>query len=165
MVDLPVLLDGTDHMCCGETRHVGETVRISLAFSRAGQVEITSRPDEINVLDEGKISIVGTADGMTGSDGPFGHGTLIASGDVQFAIHGDAPGPRVQCVGELYEARHGEPSGTTTGQLVAIHWRPGEALRYEPGIELQATDDWLEHEPEGLNFWAFEFTVRVHSDW
>ena len=164
MLDLPVWLDGVDHRCCGETRHIGETVRISLAFSRAGRVaEVTRRPDEIIVLDEGKISIVGTADGKTGNDGPFGYGTLIASGDVQFALHGDAPGPRVQCVGELYEARHGEPSGTTTGQLVAIQWRPREALRYEAGIELQATDDWLEHEPEGLSVWAFEFKLRVHG--
>ena len=125
-------------MCCGEARHVGELVRISLAFSRVGQVEVTSRPDEIIVLDEGNVTIVGTAGGEAGRDGPFGRGTLIASGDVQFAIHGEAPGPRVRCVGELYEARHGEPSGTTTGQLVAIHWRPDRALRCEPGIELQA---------------------------
>jgi hypothetical protein len=163
MVDLPVWLDGTDHICCGEARHVGETARIPLAFSRVGQVEVSSRPDEIIVLDEGKVSIVGTADGQAGSDGPFGRGTLIASGDVQFAIHGEAPGPRVQCVGELYEARHSEPSGMTTGQLVAIHWRPGLMLRSQPGIELQATDDWLEHQPEGLIFWEFELTVRVHG--
>lgn len=163
MVDLPVWLDGADHLCCGEARRVGETAQISLAFSRAGQVEVTSRPDQITVLDEGKISIVGTADGEAGSDGPFGHGTLIESGDVQFAIHGDAPGPRVQCLGEFYEARHGEPSGTTTGQIVAIHWRPRDALRYAPVIELQATNDWMGHEPEGRISWAFEFTVRVHG--
>jgi hypothetical protein len=162
MVDLPVWLDAADHMCCGQARRVGETAQFSLAFSRAGQVEVTSRPDEIIVLDEGKISIVGTADGEAGSNDPFGYGTLVESGDVQFAVHGDAPGQRVQCVGEFYEARHGEPSGTTTGQIVAIRWRPREGLGYGPGIELQATDDWLEHEPEGLIFWAFEFTVRVH---
>jgi hypothetical protein len=101
------------------------------------------------VLDEGKISIVGTADGMTGSDGPFGHGTLIASGDVQFAIHGDAPDPRVQCVGELYEARHGEPSGTTTGQLVAIHWRPGEHFGMSRGSNCRPLTIGLSMSPKG----------------
>jgi hypothetical protein len=161
MVDLPVWLDSVDHMRCGEARHIGERVRFPLAFSRAGKIEVTTRPDQVVVLDEGKINIVGRAGGKTGSDGPFGHGTVIESGDVQFAIHGDAPGPRVLCMGKLYEARHGEPHGTTTGQLIAIRWRPREVLRYQPGMELQATDDWLEHEQEGPDQWAFEFTVRV----
>jgi hypothetical protein len=161
MVDLSVWLDAVDHMCCGEARRAGDTVRIPLAFSRAGKVHVTTQPDRIAVLADGTISIVGTAGGMTGIDGPFGHGTLVRSGGVRFAVHGDAPGPKVLCVGELYEARHGEPSGTTTGQLIAIRWRPRQALRYEPGIELQATDDWPEHELEASHSWAFEFTVRV----
>lgn len=125
-------LDGVDHMCCGEAREVGQTVQVSLALS-AGLVEAANRPDEVVVLEEGNISIVGTADGQVRGPGPFEHGTLIDSGDVQFAMHGDAPGPRVRCVGKLYEALHGEPSGTTTGQLIAIHWRrrgaPGPSFR------------------------------------
>ena len=132
-----------------------------LAFSRAGKIEVTTRPDQVVVMDEGKVNIVGKADGKTGSDGPFGHGTVIESGDVQFAVHGDAPGPRVLCVGELYEARHGEPHGITTGELLAIRWWPREVPGDQPGMELQATDDWVEHEQEGLHQWAFEFTVRV----
>lgn len=128
MADLPIWLDGGDHMCCGEPRHVGQTVRLALAFSRAGKVQATSEPDQITVHGDATVTIIGTADGKTDIDGPFGHGSLIQSGNVQFAIHGDPPGPKVRCTGELYEARHGEPAGTTTGQLIAIRWRPQEAL-------------------------------------
>lgn len=163
MVDPPVWLDAVDHMCCGEARRAGDTVRIPLAFSRAGKVHVTTQPDQIAVLPDGTISIVGTAGGKTRIDGPFGHGTLVRSGGVRFAVHGDAPGPKVHCEGELYEARHDEPSGMTTGQLVAIRWRPLRGLRYEAGIELQATGDWPEHESEAPDSWAFEFTVRVND--
>lgn len=162
MADLPIWLDGGDHMCCGEPRHVGQTVRLALAFSRAGKVQATSEPDQITVHGDATVTIIGTADGKTDIDGPFGHGSLIQSGNVQFAIHGDPPGPKVRCTGELYEARHGEPAGTTTGQLIAIRWRPQEALRYGPGIELRTTSDRCEQAPpEDSSSWAFEFTIKV----
>jgi hypothetical protein len=163
VVDLPVWLSGDDHMCCGEARRAGQLVQISLAFSRAGRVQATTQPEHIAVLADGTVSIVGPADGATGGDGPFGWGTLVQSGAVQFAIPGDAPGPAVRCEGKLYEARHGEPSGTTTGQLIAIRWRPRQALTNGPGIELQGTDDRPGRVAEGPDNWAFELTIRVND--
>lgn len=174
MADLPVWLDDCDHECCGESRHVGQRVRLWLAFSRAGTVEPASGPDQIIVPGDGTVTITGAAGGKTGLNGPFGHGTLVQSGSVQFAIHGDPPAPRVRCVGELYEGRHGVPAGTTTGQLVAIRWclaicetsadgQMSTVVGHEPGIELATTDDWRRHAPQDdpLSSWAFEFTIRV----
>lgn len=173
VADLPVWLDDWEHECCGESRHVGQRVRLALAFSRAGTIEPASGPDQITVPGDGTVTITGTAGGKTGLDGPFGHGTLIQSGSVQFAIHGDPPAPKVCCAGELYEGRHGEPSGTTTGQLVAIRWRPAicktsadgrgsTVVGHEPGIELATTGDWSRHGPRDDPIaWAFEFTIRV----
>lgn len=122
--------------------------------------------------DDGIVTITGAAGATTGFDGPSGTGTLIQSGSVQFAIYGDAPAPRVRCTGELYETRHGDPSGTTTGQLVSIRLRPAilrtsaggrvsTVTGHEPGTELPATGDWRTHAPENLIPWSFQFTIRI----
>ncbi len=92
MTDLPVWLADWEHECCGEARRVGQQVRLPLALSRTGRVHTTSEPDQIAVLDDGTVSITGTTGATTGFDGPSGPGTLIQSGNVQFAIYGDAPG-------------------------------------------------------------------------
>ena len=159
MTDLPVWLDDWEHECCGEDRRTGQAVQLSLAFSRTGSVEPATGPGQITVHDDGTVTITGTAGATTGFDGPFGPGTLIQSGRVQFAIHGDAPAARVRCTGNLYETRHGAPAGTTTGQIVGIRFRPAicqksadglgsVVIGHEPGTELRATGDWRKHVSE-----------------
>lgn len=73
--------------------------------------EPATGPGHIAVQDDGTVTITGTAGATTGFDGPFGPGTLIQSGNMQFAIHGGTPAARVRCTGNLYETRHRAPAG------------------------------------------------------
>lgn len=93
---------------------VGELVTVELTFH--GDTVAASEPDNIEVLEDGRVSIVGTALGSAGGEDGDTEGTLIASEGVRFAIAGDAPPARVRCTGELAEDRHGFPAGATAGR-------------------------------------------------
>jgi hypothetical protein len=166
MVSVPVWIESWVHECCGLARHAGETTELLLTFS--GDVAAATEPDSLHVLDEGRVKVIGAAVGRTDDAHADVDGTLIASGGLQFAIRGEAPAPRVCCVGELWETRHGFPTGLTKGRLIDIRWRPallrkiGERGRavdgYGPGTELRHTEEWPR---QGADVWALELTVWV----
>ena len=126
-----------------------------------------TEPDGIEVLENGRVSIVGSVAGVI-DDGEGAYGTLITSGEVRFAIPGNSSAPRVRCTGELAELRHGCPSAATTGRVVGICWRPAilhevsdrsyEIVGYAPGHQVRSTADI----PGGeASTWAFEVTIRA----
>lgn len=166
MVSVPVWIESWVHGCCGLARRTGETTELLLTFS--GDLAAATEPDSIDVLDEGRVKVIGTAVGRTDDAHADVDGTLIASGGLQFAIRGEAPAARVCCVGELWETRHGFPTGMTKGRLIDIRWRPallrkigerGSAVDgYGPGKELRHTEEWPR---EGADVWALELTVWV----
>ena len=164
MVSVPVWIESWVHECCGLTRRTGETTELLLTFS--GDVAAATESDSIDVLDEGRVKVIGTAVGRTDDAHADVNGTLIASDGLQFAIPGEAPAARVCCVGELSEIRHGWPTGVTRGRLIDIRWRPARLRKidehasavdgYGPGMELRNTEEWPR---EGADVWALELTV------
>jgi hypothetical protein len=174
VISLPVWIEDWAHECCGQPRRLGDPVELELTFD--GDVRAAGdAPGGIELLDAGQVSIVGTAIGPVTDEANQAGGTLIASGPVRFAIHGDPPADRVRCTGRLWETRHGGPTGITTGELAGIRWRPaiirhlspeaGEIAGYLPGDELTSTEDWQEHrDDENADSWAFELTVSVGGD-
>lgn len=60
---------GGDHTCCGELRHVGQVVRLALAFSRTGKVRASRGSDQSTAAGDGTVTITGTAGGKTDSGG------------------------------------------------------------------------------------------------
>jgi hypothetical protein len=167
MVDLPVWVPDWADECCGTARHVGETVHLQLTF--AGATVPAAGPDSVEVLDNGRVSVVGEVTGPAGhAEGNHTLGTQIASGRLKFALAGDAPAARVKCTGELEEIRHGFPSDVTTGLLTGIQWRPAIKRKldavssvidgYEPGEELASTED---RRRNGADSWAFLLTLRI----
>jgi len=166
MVSVPVWIESWVHECCGLARHTGETTELLLTFS--GDVAAATEPDSIDVLDEGRVKVIGTTVGRTDDAHADVDGTLIASGGLQFAIRGEAPAARVCCVGELWEIRHGWPTGVTEGRVIDIRWRPARLRKidehsfavdgYGPGIELEDTEEWPR---EGADSWALELTVWI----
>jgi len=168
VVNLPVWVQFWVQECCGVSRRVGDQVELLLTFH--GEVAETDEPDNLRVLDDGQVRIVGAAGSQVDHAHHASAGTLIASGGVQFAIEGEAPADRVCCTGRLWEDRHGWPTGLTAGRLAGIRWHPallrmvsdagGSIEGYGPGQELQSTDDWPASGPDP---WALELTVRVRD--
>jgi hypothetical protein len=166
MVSVPVWIESWVHECCGLARRTGEMTELLLTFR--GDLAATTEPDSIEVLDEGRVKVIGTAVGRTDDAHADVDGTLIASGGLEFAIRGEAPAARVCCVGELSEIRHGWPAGVTRGRLIGIRWRPARLRKideyssavdgYGPGTELSNTE---ERPSEGADVWALELTVWV----
>ena len=166
VIDLPVWIADWVYGCCGLVMHAGELVTLELTFH--GDTVAASEPDSIEVLEDGKVSIVGTVLGSAGDEDGDAEGTLIASGGVRFAIAGEAPAARVRCTGELAEDRHGFPAGATAGEVVGVRWRPAilrevgersfEIVGYGPGYELSSTAD---RPGDAVGSWAFELTVRA----
>jgi hypothetical protein len=167
VIDIAVWVDGVDHECCGETRRIGDRVGVDLMFY--GDLAPAADPDQVEVLDGGRVSIVGTVVGPVGEKGQHTEGTLIASGAMRFGVRADPPAARVRCVGQLSESHHGFPSGVTNGEVVGIRWRLAIQRRldgglvvtdgYELGDELRSTDD--RPELPGSEGWAFELTFRI----
>jgi hypothetical protein len=156
VVGLPVWIASWVYECCGQVRRTGEIAELQLTFR--GDVAAAAGLDSIHVLDDGRVRIVGTVVGRVSDADAHTAGTLIASGGVQFAIEGNAPAAKVRCVGELWEDRHGWPTGATTGRLIGIRWRPA-ILRevneqsfaidgYGPGRELSRTENWPRQDPD-----------------
>lgn len=166
VIDLPVWIADWVYECCGPVLHAGELVTLELTFH--GDTVAASEPDSIEVLEDGRVSIVGTALGSAGDEDGDRQGTVIASGGVRFAIAGDAPAARVRCTGELAEDRHGFPAGATAGEVVGVRWRPAilrevggrsfGIVGYGPGYELSSTAD---RPGDAVGGWAFELTVRA----
>jgi hypothetical protein len=165
VVSLPVWIASWVQECCGVPRRVDEQVELRLTFH--GETAAAAGPDSIHVLDDGKVTVVGTARGRVDHAHADTQGTLVASGRAQFAIEGAAPADRVCCTGELWEDRHGWPTGVTKGRLVEIRWRPavlrqvsevGAAIDgYGPGQRLGSTGD----RPRGADSWALQLTIWV----
>jgi hypothetical protein len=167
VVDLPVWVPDWVHDCCGAERRVGETVDLQLTF--AGDTVPDAGPDCVEVLDNGRVGVVGEVTGPAG-DAERNHtaGTRIASGRMRFALAGDVPAARVKCTGELEEVRHGFPSDVTTGLLTEIRWCPAIKRKldavsfvidgYELGEELASTKD---RRRDGADSWAFLLTLRI----
>lgn len=166
MTDVSVWIDDWVHQCCGEARRVGGRVCIALTF--VGDVVPTTEPDQVDVLSDGRVSIVGTVTGPPWDAG-VQEGSPIMSGPVRFGIRGHAPASRVRCVGKLEEIRHGYPSAVTSGELVGICWRPANLREvgpgsfvvegYGPGQEVCSTDDLPDMDlPQS---WALELTLRI----
>jgi hypothetical protein len=92
VVDLPVWVPDWVHECCGTARGVGETVDLQLTF--AGDTVPAAGPDSVEVLDKGRVSVVGEATGLPGvAEGNHTQGTRIASGCMKFALAGTHPRP------------------------------------------------------------------------
>ena len=169
VVALPVWIESWVYECCGAARRAGESVVLALTF--AGDVAETTEPDQVDVLPEGKVRLVGSVVGQVRDEGDDDSGTLVQSGNVQIAISGPAPATRISCTGQLWEIRHGFPAGKTRGRLFDIRWRPA-VLRevgprssavdgYGEPTELSSTDDWPR---EGSDSWALELMERMgHS--
>ena len=147
-------------------RRVGESVDLALTF--VGDVAGTTEPDRILVLPDGTVRLVGSVTGRVSDACADKAGTVVQSGNMQFAFSGDAPADRVCCTGRLWEVRHGFPAGMTRGRLFDIRWRPA-ALRevgertfaidgYGEPEELSSTDDWPR---DGSYGWALELIVRI----
>jgi hypothetical protein len=168
VTSVPIWIESWVHECCGLARRVGESSELFLTLS--GDVAGATEPDSLHVLDDGRVKIVGMVAGRTKDSHAGADGTLIASGGVHFAIRGEAPAARVCCVGQLWELRHGFPTGVTRGRLIDIRWRPALLRKvgeqgsvidgYGPGKELSSTEDWPR---EGPDNWALELTVWVSS--
>lgn len=174
---LPVWIDWSDYMCCGTPRRVGEMATLEVTF--AGAVEATGEPDRLSLLGDGGVVIAGAAVGPVAEQDNHTDGTTIRCGDVEFAIEGAAPGPRVRCDGRLYEMRHGFPCGRTTGKLIGIRWRPHimreigegtwETAGYGSGEEHASTEDWRSHQilPDADNpfadAWSLVLTLDVRG--
>jgi hypothetical protein len=167
VVDLPVWVPDWVHECCGAARRVGETVDLELTF--AGDTVPAAGPDSVEVLDNGRVSVVGEVTGPGGvAEGNHTRGTRIASGHMKFGLAGDVPAARVRCTGELEEIRHGFPSDVTRALLTAIQWRPAIKRRldavssvidgYEPGERLASTED---RRRDDADSWAFLLTLRL----
>jgi hypothetical protein len=167
VIDLPVWVPDWAHDCCGAERRVGGTMDLQLTF--AGDTVPDAGPDCVEVLDNGRVGVVGEVTGPAG-DAEQNHtaGTRIASGRMRFGLAGDVPAARVKCTGELEEIRHGFPSDVTTGLLTGIQWRPAIKRKidtvsfvidgYEPGEELASTED---RRRDGADSWAFLLTLRI----
>lgn len=166
MVDVPVWVHDWVHECCGEARRVGDAVDLELTFE--GDTVPAAGPDRAEVLEDGRVRIIGTVAGLVGLDEGHTEGTRIASGRIQFAMAAAAPAARVQCTGELCEIRHGYPGGLTSGVLAGLRWRPAIERKlddvsvaidgYEAGEELSSTED---RPGDHAGSWAFVLTVRV----
>jgi hypothetical protein len=63
MVSVPVWIESWVHECCGLARRTGETTELLLTFS--GDVAAVAEADSIDVLDEGRVKVIGTAVGRT----------------------------------------------------------------------------------------------------
>lgn len=147
-----------DHMCCGKTFGVGETVTLPLCLSHTGEVTATTEADRVDVKPDGSVVIVGAVAGKVKGSFPEWDGTLIESLGLRFAFWGDVPAPRVRCQGTMFEAHHHTPFGETTGEIAGISWHKAITRRvgdrsfavvgYEPGIELPGTEDRPGGEPE-----------------
>jgi hypothetical protein len=178
VINVPVWVYGSDYMCCGTVRHLGDVVELDLTF--AGDVEPSSDPDRIEVLESDRVVIVGAVVGPVEGEENHTDGTLIRSGDLEFAIEGQAPASHVQCSGHLYETRHGFPYGRTSGELSGICWLP-EILRsvgdgqwevdgFGPGEEHSSTEEWRTRPDASgsgdsdLLAWALVLTVDVRPD-
>jgi hypothetical protein len=133
-------------------------------------VTTSDETDRAEVLADGSVVIFGSVTGAVKGSLPEWSGTEITSGNLRFAIWGQAPGPRVRCAGEITESHHHEPTAFTTGEIAGILWRPAirrrtglwsfEIAGYEPGIELRSTGDrpgreavflTADHEPSGTS--------------